>query len=244
VTRYYRVREIFPTLQGEGFRTGCRSVFVRFAGCNLWNGRPEDRSKGAGACAQWCDTDFARGEPMTSEVILAEVQRAWYLAAESGPPWIVVTGGEPLLQLDEAFIEHAHKLGIRVAVESNGTIHAPHGIDWLTISPKRGAIELRQLEAHELKVVLPGGIDGDGWSTAELEALSQKGEWQHRFVQPQDVVARAFVNSTYLTNRLAAGSLHGAADEFNENLKRCIDFVHSHPQWRLSYQMHKAAGLR
>lgn len=239
MSRYYRVRELFATLQGEGARAGSRSVFVRFAGCNLWNGRPEDRAKGVGACAQWCDTDFVRGEPMTSEVILAEVQKQWYLAAESGPPWIVVTGGEPLLQLDEAFIEHAHKLGVRVAVESNGTIRAPEGIDWLTVSPKRGQIELAQLEAHELKVVLPGGLDGQGWTDAELEELAKKGDWLHRFVQPQDVVSPGFLGVTYLTR-----SMVGAEHEFQRNLKRCIDFVHSHPQWRLSYQMHKAAGLR
>jgi 7-carboxy-7-deazaguanine synthase len=232
----YAVKELFSTLQGEGGRSGARSIFVRFAGCNLWNGRVEDRDKGIGACAKWCDTDFAKGEPMTSKAIFDSAADLWPWAPYV-KRWLVVTGGEPMLQLDTDFVRDAHDRDWKVAVESNGTIRAVPEIDWLTISPKRGST-LVQKKATELKVVLPGGIDGEGWSDDELKRLAADGDWGSLYVQPQDVVGAA-LGQTYLTR-----SLLGAEHEFKKNLKRCIDFVEAHPNWRLSFQTHKVTGLR
>ncbi len=234
----YAVKEIFSTLQGEGGRTGARSIFVRFAGCNLWNGRPEDRAKGIGACAAWCDTDFAKGEGMSVKAILDKAAELWPWSALT-KRWLVITGGEPMLQLDGEFLNEAHERDWLVAVESNGTIKAPSGIDWLTISPKRGALPLVQTDAHELKVVLPGVIDGQGWTDDELRALAASGEWGQLFVQPQDVISPGSTGITYLGKLMI-----GAEPEFKRNLKRCIDFVELHPQWRLSFQTHKVTGLR
>jgi 7-carboxy-7-deazaguanine synthase len=236
----YAVREIFMTIQGEGARTGEASVFVRFAGCNLWNGNPEDRDKGKGACALWCDTDFAKGEKMTVVEILAQAAKVWTGdGARAGEAWLVITGGEPLLQLDAQFISHAHAQGWKVAVESNGTVGAPPGVDWLTVSPKLGT-QLVDQQVQELKVVLPGGPYG-GWTDSELEALARKYQQgkTRLYVQPQDVIQQSAVEVTYLKR-----SLLGAKDEFELNLKRCTDFVMRNPWWKLSYQMHKAAGLR
>lgn len=232
--KQYAVREIFLTLQGEGYRTGQASVFVRFAGCNLWNGKPEDRNKGKGACRYWCDTDFAKGDLMTSNEILEQAESLWRGASHK---WLVITGGEPLLQLDEAFIVAAHARSWKIAVESNGTRLAPAGIDWLTISPKLGTHLINQF-ANELKVVLPGGSLG-GWPDAKLEEFELNGWATNLYVQPQDVILRSAVETTYLKR-----SLLGAEPEFKLNLKRCTDFVLSHPRWKLSYQVHKITGMR
>lgn len=237
----YAVREIFSTLQGEGRRAGHRSIFIRFTGCNLWNGRVEDRAKGAGACARWCDTDFARGERFTAMTILDEAYRQWFAGGDvsvHGERWLVITGGEPLLQLDEAFIERAHVMGWKLAVESNGTIFAPSGIDWLTVSPKRGLIGLAQRQAHELKVVLPGDFDGRGWTDGDLALLERQGEWGELYVQPQDVISPGMLGASYLVKRVIGGE-----QEFRNNLNRCIDFVRRHPRWKLSFQTHKVTGL-
>lgn len=178
----YSVKEIFYTLQGEGMNAGRPAVFCRFAGCNLWSGREPDR---AGAICRFCDTDFVGtdgggGGRFADAASLAEaVAQAWI----AGPPrrLVVLTGGEPLLQLDTPLIEALHARGFRIAVETNGTLVAPAGIDWLCVSPKQGA-PLRQREGHELKVVVPQpGLDLDA-----LAALA----FEHRLVQPMDGPAR------------------------------------------------------
>lgn len=164
----YTVKEVFHTLQGEGAQAGRSAVFCRFAGCNLWSGREEDR---ATAACRFCDTDFVGGERFaTAEALAAKI------AATADCRYVVLTGGEPLLQVDRALIDALHAEGRLIAVETNGTIEAPAGLDWICVSPKAGT-ELRQLSGDELKVVVPQELD--------LAALGNL-DFQHRFVQPMD----------------------------------------------------------
>jgi 7-carboxy-7-deazaguanine synthase (Cx14CxxC type) len=176
----YAVKEIFYTLQGEGAQTGRAAVFCRFAGCNLWSGREADR---ASAICQFCDTDFADtkglgGGKFESAGALADaVAQKWPGAATPGKKFVVCTGGEPLLQLDASLIAALHALNFEIAVETNGTVPAPDGINWLCVSPKAGA-ELKQKSGDELKLVYPQpGID-----PASLETLP----FRHFFLQPMD----------------------------------------------------------
>lgn len=166
----YSVKELFLTLQGEGVNAGARAVFVRFAGCNLWTGREQDR---ASAICQFCDTDFvgtdgAGGGKFADAVALAAaVADAWGPGDERR--FVVLTGGEPMLQVDDALVEALHGAGFRIAIESNGTLAAHPGIDWVCISPKAGS-EVVQRSGDELKLVWPqAGIDPDaleGWAFA------------------------------------------------------------------------------
>jgi 7-carboxy-7-deazaguanine synthase (Cx14CxxC type) len=177
----YSVKECFLTLQGEGMQTGRRAVFLRFAGCNLWSGREQDR---ATAQCRFCDTDFVGtdgeggGKFADAEALAKRVEDIW---GEGSERMVVVTGGEPMLQLDRALIDALHDRGFRVAVESNGTLPAVEGIDWLCISPKAGT-EIVQRSGDELKLVWPQtGID-----PKDLE------DWDFRnfLVQPMDCEAR------------------------------------------------------
>lgn len=177
----YSVKEIFLTVQGEGAQAGRPAVFLRFAGCNLWTGREQDRHK---AICQFCDTDFVGmdgpggGRFQTPEDFAAEIKRYW---PSGGDPLVVCTGGEPLLQLDAALIKALHAEGFEIAVESNGTIEAPAGLDWLCVSPKAGA-PLKQLSGDELKLVYPQ----DGLAPEDFAGLDFK-----RFsLQPMDGPAR------------------------------------------------------
>ena len=174
----YAVKEAFLTLQGEGVQAGSRAVFLRFAGCNLWSGREEDRRK---AVCQFCDTDFVGidgaggGKFADADALANHVAGLW----GSGPEnrLVVVTGGEPMLQLDSALIDALHAENFRIAVESNGTIAATPGIDWLCISPKAGS-EIVQRQGDELKMVWPqAGLD-----PAEIETW----DFSHFLVQPMD----------------------------------------------------------
>jgi len=175
----YTVREIFHTLQGEGVNAGRPAVFLRFAGCNLWSGRERDR---ASAVCRFCDTEFVGtggpggGKFADAAALAAAVARRWPPDAQ-GPRLVVCTGGEPLLQLDEPAISALHARGFEIAVESNGTIEAPAGIDWLCISPKAGA-GLVQRSGDELKLVFPQR----GIEPAELEDL----DFRHFLLQPMD----------------------------------------------------------
>ncbi|MGH9599372.1 MAG: 7-carboxy-7-deazaguanine synthase [Terracidiphilus sp.] len=180
----YAVKEIFYTLQGEGAQTGRAAVFCRFAGCNLWSGREVDRQT---AVCQFCDTDFADvngpggGKFASPEALAAAVEEKWPADA-GGRRFVVCTGGEPLLQLDAALIEALHKRGFEIAVETNGTVAAPAGIDWLCVSPKAGA-EFRQHTGDELKLVYPQ-------AGAEPERFADLG-FRHFFLQPMDGPERA-----------------------------------------------------
>lgn len=154
----YSVKELFYTLQGEGARSGRPTVFCRFAGCNLWSGREADR---ANATCRFCDTDFVGidgsggGKYPTAEALAAAIAARWPASAPpKARPYVVCTGGEPLLQLDESLIVALHARGFEVAVETNGTLPAPPGLDWICVSPKANA-PLRLNQGDELKLVYP-----------------------------------------------------------------------------------------
>ncbi|QAU48572.1 7-carboxy-7-deazaguanine synthase [Bradyrhizobium guangzhouense] len=154
----YAVKEIFLTLQGEGAHAGRASVFCRFAGCNLWSGREADR---AGATCQFCDTDFVGTDGTLGGRYATAVELADTIAAQwTGPAsncYVVLTGGEPLLQVDDALVAALHAKGFEIGVETNGTVEAPEGLDWICVSPKGGsALVLRQ--GHELKLVYPQAL--------------------------------------------------------------------------------------
>lgn len=176
----YRVKEIFHTLQGEGAHAGRAAVFCRFAGCNLWSGREKDRER---ATCRFCDTDFVGtdgpggGDFATPEALATAVAACWREASEGGVPYVVCTGGEPLLQLDEPLIAALHAEGFEVAVETNGTRAAPPGLDWICVSPKAGA-PLVQTAGDELKLVWPQ----PGFDPAVLAALA----FRNFFLQPMD----------------------------------------------------------
>lgn len=180
----YQVKEIFYTLQGEGANAGRPAVFCRFAGCNLWTGREQDRAK---AVCRFCDTDFvgtdgSQGGKFSDATALARQVEALWPCEDAANRFVVLTGGEPLLQLDDALIAALHARGFTIAVETNGTLAAPAGIDWICVSPKAGAPWI-QREGHELKVVWPQ----PALDFAELEAAS----FTHRYLQPMDNVLRA-----------------------------------------------------
>lgn len=179
----YAVKEIFYTLQGEGAHAGRPAVFLRFAGCNLWSGRQEDR---ASAVCRFCDTDFVGvdgpggGRFATAEELAQAVSKAWP-QGRGGAPFVVCTGGEPLLQLDAAAISALKALGFTLAVETNGVIAAPAGIDWICVSPKANA-PLAQTSGHELKLVYPqDGVDPEVYIGLAFERFS---------LQPMDGPAR------------------------------------------------------
>jgi len=178
----YAVKECFLTLQGEGVQAGSRAVFLRFAGCNLWSGREQDR---ASAECSFCDTDFVGtdgeggGKFQSAAALAAHVEALWGEGREQR--LVVVTGGEPMLQLDRELVEALHARGFRVAAETNGTLPAVAGLDWICVSPKAGT-EIVQREGNELKLVWPQtGID-----PAELEGWN----FEHFLVQPMDCAER------------------------------------------------------
>ena len=174
----YAVKELFLTLQGEGVQAGSRAVFLRFAGCNLWSGREQDR---VAAQCTFCDTDFVGtdgeggGRFDSAEALAEAVERAWGGGTERR--LVVITGGEPMLQLDGELVDALHRRGFRVAVETNGTIAAVEGIDWICVSPKAGT-EIVQRRGNELKLVWPQ----PGFEPAELEQW----DFDHFLVQPMD----------------------------------------------------------
>ena len=175
----YAVKEIFYTLQGEGANTGRAAVFCRFAGCNLWTGREQDRHQ---ATCQFCDTDFVGtdgpggGRFASAGELAAAVAAAWP-PAEPGRRFVVCTGGEPLLQLDSELLQALHGEGFEIAVETNGTLPPPDGIDWLCVSPKAGA-ELIVTSGDEIKLVFPQA----GAAPDQFEQL----RFRHYFLQPMD----------------------------------------------------------
>jgi 7-carboxy-7-deazaguanine synthase (Cx14CxxC type) len=181
----YAVKEIFYTLQGEGGQAGRAAVFCRFAGCNLWSGREADRAM---AICRFCDTEFVGvdgaggGKFAAAEDLAAAVEEKWPLDATQGKRFVVCTGGEPLLQMDSTLIDAFHARGFEIAVETNGTIAAPAGLDWVCVSPKAGA-GLVQRTGQELKLVFPQeGFDPDQFSSLDF---------RHFFLQPMDGPSRA-----------------------------------------------------
>ncbi len=210
----YTIKEIFYTLQGEGHHTGRPAVFVRFAGCNLWSGREEDRAK---AVCTFCDTDFVGVGPDggrfgTADELADVVASRWPAVDGGSRRFVVCTGGEPLLQLDEAALDALHARGFEVAVETNGTRPAPRGIDWICVSPKAAApVVLRR--GDELKLVFPQALAMPG----RFEQL----DFTHFFLQPMEL------GPTWRATRRSA-----------------VDYCLRHPRWRLSLQTHKVAGIR
>jgi 7-carboxy-7-deazaguanine synthase (Cx14CxxC type) len=212
----YAVKEIFLTLQGEGLNAGRRAVFLRFAGCNLWNGREEDR---ADAQCTFCDTDFSGlngdggGRYPDCHALVEKVSEIWSHAIEEDVErrFIVITGGEPMLQVDDALIEALHAARFEIAIETNGTIPVPRSIDWITVSPKANT-QVVQRSGDELKLIWPQpGSDPDSM---------EKWDFRHFLVQPLD------------------------GPSSNDNRIAAIKYVIQHPIWRLSLQTHKLIGLR
>jgi len=210
----YTVKEIYFTLQGEGAHTGRAAVFCRFAGCNLWSGREEDRSN---AVCKFCDTAFigttgpGGGRFPTSESLAKRILNAWNEEAqEGGTPYVVFTGGEPLLQLDDDLIEQCQAMELEVAIETNGTLPAPQQLNWICVSPKATA-KLEQNTGDELKFVFP-----------QLECQPSDFEqldFRHFFLQPMD------------------------GPDLSENIEMATAYCRSHPKWRLSLQTHKLIGI-
>ncbi len=176
----YAVKEVFYTLQGEGAQAGRAAVFCRFAGCNLWSGQEKDRLT---AICQFCDTDFLGtdgpdgGKFATEAALAARIDETWPSASPSAKKFVVFTGGEPLLQLDPPLIEALHTRGFEIAVETNGTVAAPHGLDWICVSPKACA-QLVQKTGDELKLVFPQA----GAPPENFQSLA----FRHFFLQPMD----------------------------------------------------------
>ncbi len=211
----YFVKEIFYSIQGEGFYSGRPAVFCRFTGCNLWSGREADRSK---AVCKFCDTDFvgcdgeAGGEFPTAAVLTEKIEKLWPGKHEkSVRPFVVCTGGEPLLQLDAELISALREKGFEVAVETNGTILPPAGIDWLCVSPKTGT-DLLVRDGDELKLVYPQ----PGAAPENYGHLNFK----HFFLQPLD------------------------GSDLKTNTRQALEYVLSHPRWRLSLQTQKILKIR
>ena len=212
----YQVKEIFYTLQGEGANAGKPAVFCRFAGCNLWSGREQDR---ATAVCQFCDTDFVGtdgtlgGRFDSAQALAAQIADLWPVT-DRAHRFVVLTGGEPLLQLDAALVDALHAQGFQIAVETNGSLPAPAGIDWICVSPKAGAPWV-QRAGQELKLVWPQA----GFGLDDLQSM-QALAFEHHHLQPLDDILRI------------------------KNTEICIALCLQHPAWKLSLQTHKMTGIR
>lgn len=210
----YSVKEIFYTLQGEGLQAGMPAVFCRFAGCNLWSGREEDRTS---AVCQFCDTDFVGtdgvggGKFGTAAELAKRIASLWP-TEDHAHRLVVLTGGEPLLQVDASLVEALHDHGFRIAVETNGTVTAPDGIDWVCVSPKAGA-PLVQLTGQELKLVFPQPMLMP--DSLPFETLL----FDHYLLQPMD------------------------GPNVAANTRAAIAYCQANPRWRLSVQTHKVLGI-
>ena len=216
----YTVKELFSTLQGEGAHAGRAAIFCRFAGCNLWSGREEDR---AAAICQFCDTDFVGsdgfgGGKFDTAISLAEAIEAAWRSTSAGPQqrYVVFTGGEPLLQLDDDLIAALHQKGFAVAIETNGTMKVPKGVDWVCVSPKAGS-DLIVLQADELKLVIPQQDHAD---LEKIMARFEKMDYRNRFLQPMD------------------------GPSLKSNTELAVSLCQKRPLWRLSLQSHKLIGIR
>ncbi len=210
----YAVKEIFYTLQGEGANTGRPAVFCRFAGCNLWSGREEDRLT---AICQFCDTDFVGtdgpggGRFGSVRELATAVAAAWPTPpSPCARPFVVCTGGEPLLQLDDALVAAFHDFSFAVAIETNGTRLPPRGVDWICVSPKAGT-DLVLRAGHELKLIFPQ-------AGAEPERFAHL-DFRHFFLQPMD------------------------GPERERNTQLAVRYCLEHPHWKLSLQTHKLLGI-
>lgn len=209
----YSVKEIYYTLQGEGAQAGRAAVFCRFAGCNLWSGREEDRAQ---AICRFCDTDFVGtdgpggGKFGSAEELADAVNRAWPAPDGQGRKLVVCTGGEPLLQMDDALVSALHAAGFEVAVETNGTQLPPKGLDWICVSPKAGA-ELVLKSGDELKLVFP--------QPGAMPEVFAEMQFPHYFLQPMD------------------------GPERKRNTELTVSYCKANTRWRLCVQLHKYLGI-
>ena len=227
----YRVKEMFYSLQGEGARAGRAAVFCRFSKCNLWNGREESRST---AVCQFCDTDIVGidgqngGEFISAQNLADKISTMW-ASNQASPaihpskaivakPYVIFTGGEPLLQLDEDLIEEMHQRHFEVAIESNGTLPLPKGVDWICLSPKADAKVVFE-HCNELKLVYP-------------QDLAQPEHFQN------------FSADYYFLSPMADPNIHFGKDSTKiSNTQKALEYCLKNPQWRLSLQMHKLLGI-
>ena len=215
----YKIKEIFYTLQGEGAQSGRPAVFCRFSKCNLWNGKEKDR---ADAICNFCDTDILGtdgqngGEYKTASDLASAVNRLW--SSNKGKPFVVCTGGEPALQLDEDLIENFHQLGFEIAIETNGTLPLPIGIDWICCSPK-GSSKIIIDECDELKLVFP-----------------QKNAMPEKF---SHIKADYF----YLTPMAAVSTEEYIYPNHDDVTQQAIKFCLNNPKWRLNLQTHKVLNI-
>jgi 7-carboxy-7-deazaguanine synthase (Cx14CxxC type) len=216
----YSVKELFATLQGEGAQAGRAAIFCRFAGCNLWSGREEDR---ATAVCQFCDTNFVGtdgvggGKFDSTDHLANAIEAAWLETMGTDRyRYVVMTGGEPLLQLDAPLIEALHHRYFEIAIETNGTIKIPDGIDWVCLSPKANA-ELVVKQADEIKLVVPQ-IEHQPIETTlhRFEGM----DFRYRYLQPMD------------------------GPQLRENTAYAVELCQKHPLWRLSVQTHKMIGIQ
>ena len=216
----YRVNEIFYTLQGEGAHSGIPAVFVRFSGCNL-------------RCP-WCDTEFTSYKEMTAAAIVSEALSLYSADTQGRRKMLVLTGGEPGLQVDKPLLEALHQAGFYICIETNGTRPLPDGIDWITCSPKlvksqESGVRSQKLalrKVNEVKVVFTGDYDPEIWRD-QLQA-------EHWLLQPL----------RYTGEWLLESERDEWEDDRNDNLEDTVRYILSHPFWRLSVQLHKIVGLR
>ncbi len=210
----YQVKEIFYSLQGEGYHSGRPAVFCRFSGCNLWSGKEADRDK---AICKICDTDFLGtdgqegGNYRTADELAQKIDTLWTKQNNPVKPFVVCTGGEPLLQLDNNLIDALHERNFEIAVETNGTIHAPERIYWLCVSPKENT-KIIQTRGDELKLLYPQErLDPEKYTSYDFKYF---------FLQPVDNA------------------------RLNENIQETLEYVLSHPKWRLSLQLQKILKIK
>ena len=211
----YSVKEVFYSLQGEGVHSGRPAIFCRLSNCNLWTGREEDRAK---AVCQFCDTDFIgtdgqNGGRFATAYDLAKHLKAFWPEKSVQHPFVVLTGGEPLLQVDDTLVNALHEADFEIAIETNGTKTAPNGIDWICMSPKANAPIILD-KGDELKLVYP-----------QPELMPEKVahlEFEHFFIQPMDDPDQIITQ---------------------QNIKQAIQYCLANPQWQLSLQTHKMLGI-
>lgn len=233
----YRVKEVFPTIQGEGANQGTPALFVRMSGCNLWSGREMDRTRDSvrhrAPCAEWCDTDFADGKKYDLDELMAELCKTVIESFGDRPPLIVFTGGEPLLQMDVELVEAVRDqwAGIRIAVETNGTVKFQVGVrkyvDWVCMSPKVPPERIALWDANELKVVYPA-----------FDPLLYE---EHAKCIPRWSVQPQAIPWVQLGARPSATQVEGL---HTGHIQAAIDFCIAHPKWSLSFQLHKVLNVR
>lgn len=246
----YVVRNIEDSLISEGAMVGTRAIRVVFGGCNYWDGTPEGRQKGLGACSKWCDEDFGSScsKGMTADEIASKVES---LLEDKPNQWVLLTGGEPLMFVDEALVDTLADYGFKIYLETNCSIPAEDWtvlkrIDYISARPKleydkkTGKLQVPMLgvvTANELVIALPGSIDGKGWSDEQLHEIEMDGDWDDLYVVPMDPTDQR----TVLVTHLRGG--YERPEELDAAVKRCLEWVREHPKWKIGVQLNKVLNL-